>query len=114
MKELKHIILVFNYQHKNYNFYKKAIFIAGLLFVSELEAQKDSTSKSKSLLINAVVPKVVNNNDSLIGIIIDIHPKFIGGQLALNKFISKNLNYPDQNCVEGTVFVGFIIDTTGI
>ena len=29
------------------------------------------------------------------------------------KFISDNLRYPDQNCVVGTVYVGFIIDTDG-
>lgn len=113
MKKLKSIVFVFNYPQKKYNFYKKVILIAGLLFVSELEAQKDSISKSQSPLINAVVPKVVNVDDSFMDIVIDTQPEFIGGQLALYKFISENLNYPDQNCVEGKVFVGFTIDSTG-
>ena len=113
MKELTSIVLAFNCPQKKYNFYKKVILIAGLLFVSELKAQKDSVSKSQSPLINAVAPKVVNDDDSFMGIVIDTQPEFIGGQLALYKFISENLNYPDQNCVEGKVFIGFTVDTIG-
>lgn len=43
---------------------------------------------------------------------IDIEPKFPGGDLALYAFIKMNLEYP-QDCVQGIVYVKFLITECG-
>lgn len=43
-------------------------------------------------------------------------PEFIGGEKALFKFISQNVNYPEEALeyeIEGKIYVSFIIDTDG-
>ncbi len=44
-------------------------------------------------------------------------PEFPGGKKALFKFLNEQLRYPPvarQNGIEGTVYVGFIVETNGI
>ena len=41
-------------------------------------------------------------------------PQFPGGSEMMRGFIAKNLNYPKTGmCVEGKVFVGFVVETDG-
>lgn len=43
-------------------------------------------------------------------------PQFVGGEVALLKFLYKNINYPQiakQNGIEGTVFVSFVVNEDG-
>lgn len=52
--------------------------------------------------------------DSLIFINPEVAPTYKnGGGKGLLKFISDNLNYPKEHCVEGRVIVGFTVDTLG-
>lgn len=47
---------------------------------------------------------------------VDKMPEFPGGQVALVKFLSKNIKYPSKykkDKLNGRVFVSFIIDKTG-
>lgn len=47
---------------------------------------------------------------------VDKMPEYPGGQVALVKFISKNIKYPNKykkDKVNGRVFVSFVIDKTG-
>jgi periplasmic protein TonB len=47
---------------------------------------------------------------------VDQMPEFPGGQVAMVKYISKNLKYPElskKNRISGKVLVSFIIDKTG-
>lgn len=47
---------------------------------------------------------------------VDKMPEYPGGQVALVKFLSKNIKYPSKykkEKVNGRVFVSFIIDRTG-
>lgn len=47
---------------------------------------------------------------------VDEMPEFPGGTAALMKFLSENVNYPDackKEGVEGTVYIGFVIDEQG-
>ncbi len=47
---------------------------------------------------------------------VDIMPQFPGGQRALSSFLASNLKYPNQalqSRVEGTVFIGFVVDKNG-
>ncbi len=46
----------------------------------------------------------------------EVGPSFIGGDDAMNKYLSKNIIYPKQaqeNGVEGTVFVDFVVSENG-
>jgi TonB family protein len=47
---------------------------------------------------------------------VDTYPEFAGGIDSLKAFIKENLKYPQyekENKIEGTVFVSFIVDSTG-
>lgn len=47
---------------------------------------------------------------------VDKMPEYPGGQVALVKFLSKNIKYPSKykkDKVNGRVFVSFVIDKTG-
>lgn len=41
-------------------------------------------------------------------------PEFPGGEKELNKFINKNLQYPLQKDIKGTVYCNFVVDTNGV
>ncbi len=45
--------------------------------------------------------------------IIQNPPSFVGGETALKTFIKQNLRFSTQDDVQGTVFVGFTIETDG-
>lgn len=49
-------------------------------------------------------------------VVVETMPEFPGGQSALFKFINENIKYPPmarENGIDGTIYVGFIIDETG-
>jgi TonB family protein len=98
-------------QLKTSNSLGKAALFAGMLLSTELDAQTDSVSISPIIPIDTIKPSI--HEEVFIGIILEPQPEFEGGFVALYKFISENLRYPDQNCVAGTVYVGFIVDTDG-
>ena len=53
------------------------------------------------------------NSDTIPFVILEL-PAFPGGQDSCNKFIKDNLQYPinaKQNSIQGTVYVGFIVET---
>lgn len=55
-------------------------------------------------------------NDALIFTIAEKMPEFDGGQKALNKYLDKNLRYPQiakDNKIHGTVFVKFVVNEDG-
>ena len=60
---------------------------------------------------------VVDDDDaSKIFDVVEVPPKYIGGEKALMKFLSENIKYPEEarkKNVQGRVVVQFIIDKTG-
>jgi periplasmic protein TonB len=56
-----------------------------------------------------------NSNDDIFTVV-EVSPSFVGGEAAMNKFLTKNLTYPrealEQN-IEGTVYVSFIVEADG-
>lgn len=47
---------------------------------------------------------------------VDTPPEFIGGEKALNKFLSQNIHYPrsaQEMGAQGTIFIQFVIDENG-
>ncbi len=57
-----------------------------------------------------------NNKNQRINSIYDIMPEFPGGEIALKKFLQKNILYPKEareQGIEGTVYTSFVVDTNG-
>jgi len=56
-------------------------------------------------------------NNSDVFVIVEDMPAFPGGEDARRRFLAENINYPSQARIEGiqgTIYISFIIDTTGI
>ncbi len=54
--------------------------------------------------------------EDVIFYIVESMPEFPGGEFALRKFIAENVLYPDNArnmCIEGRVYVQFVVDTAG-
>lgn len=68
--------------------------------------------------INWTLPKALGDNFNTLGFtIVDQNPEFPNGQAALFKFIDKNLIYPKiawKNNIEGTVYVSFTVNKSGL
>lgn len=56
------------------------------------------------------------SNSEEVAVTVDKMPEFPGGQVALVKYISKNIKYPQKykkDKINGRVFVSFVIDKDG-
>ena len=65
--------------------------------------------------IESVPPPEENKNDMLL-IVDDAIAQYPGGEAAMYKFISDNLDYPEdaiENGIEGKVYVRFVVDVEG-
>jgi TonB family protein len=57
-----------------------------------------------------------STDENTIYVKVDKMPEFPGGQVALVKYLSKNIKYPSKykkDKVNGRVFVSFVVDKTG-
>jgi TonB family protein len=57
-----------------------------------------------------------STDENTIYVKVDKMPEFPGGQVALVKYLSKNIKYPTKykkDKVNGRVFVSFVVDKTG-
>lgn len=64
----------------------------------------------------AIVEEKEQTEEAEIFTIVEVMPQYPGGQKALHKFIKKHLTYPataKANGVQGTVYIGFVIDEYG-
>ena len=62
------------------------------------------------------IPANLNPNDSPIYTIVEENPQFPEGQAAMFKWLVNNLKYPKdarENGVQGTVYVGFVVEKDG-
>ena len=46
-------------------------------------------------------------------IIVDNMPTFPGGKDSMMTYVKENLKYPGKECIEGSVFVSFIVEPDG-
>lgn len=94
--------------------YNKSILFFVLLFASfSLHAQ----SIQKRDTIAAVDYDSLNlKQNSQVYTYVDVMPQFPGGDAGFVAYISKNLKYPKEavvKCIEGTVYISFVVDTLG-
>ena len=79
--------------------------------VDEIEVVEDPEKQTEEL---EAVP--IEDNTSEFFTIVEDMPEFLGGEMQMMQFISKNMNYPsvaiDSN-IQGTVIVQFIVDSDG-
>ena len=90
----------------------KLFIITFLMFSFSCFAQeKRGTIKVKKVKKDTVVKK-----NELTYTIARQDPMFDGGQVEMNKFIEKNLKYPEAEKIakiQGTVYVGFVVEADG-
>jgi TonB family protein len=69
------------------------------------------------LPIQSFQEKPIKSDDSIIfGMIAEQLPDFEGGQKAMFKFLSDNVKWPVSHldcCIEGTIYIGFIVTKEG-
>lgn len=66
--------------------------------------------------LTAITPFYTNDNGLLVYNKVEVAPSYIGGKAALEKYLEKNLVYPNeakQDGLEGTVYVDFLIGIDG-
>ena len=62
-----------------------------------------------------VIEDLNNSNDDVFTVV-ETMPEFLGGQSALNNYLSNNINYPEsakKDGISGRVFVSFIVNKDG-
>src|SRR5665213_1459636 len=58
----------------------------------------------------------VKKSNQEVAFLVSIEPRYPGGITAFNRYVARNLHYPDAAklmCINGKVYVSFSIDTTG-
>lgn len=68
------------------------------------------------MFANTAFSQGVSHDENMVYTKVDKMPEFPGGQVALVKYLSKNIKYPSKykkEKVNGRVFVSFVIDKTG-
>lgn len=82
---------------------------------SEQTAQKQDSIPAPVIcgIFNPIVQK--DKNGESFYVLVEDNPEFIDGQKELYQFIKDNLKNPspELGCMEGTVYVGFIVETDG-
>jgi TonB family protein len=69
----------------------------------------------------SVFPPMYSRNDDFDGtepvyVVVDKLPEFIGGIKEMFKFMGQNIKYPEaarENGIEGTVYIGFVVEKDG-
>ncbi len=75
----------------------------------------ESNSTMTSGVSVPVIPDIIPDNT--VKKWAEIMPKFQGGDKQLNKYLSTHIHYPSKalsNNIEGTVYVSFVVDTSGL
>lgn len=88
----------------------KSCLIVGIILLS-LNAAAQDTSKSAQ-----DTAKHSANIDDRVYTKVEIEAEYPGGPPAWNRFLAKNLHYPEaaiSNEIQGTIIVQFIVDTAG-
>jgi TonB family protein len=95
------------------NFQKAAVLSASLMSFSACFKEE----MPNILPIESAHEKQIQSEESIIfGMIAEQHPEFEGGQIAMYRFLSNNVKWPVSSldcCIEGTIYVGFIVTKEG-
>lgn len=83
-------------------------------FVADTTKRVSSQSPNDSIALRKDSGSVTNEKDSVyLQWHVDKKALFPGGSDSLKSFIRKNLCYPSEECVEGSVIVRFIVEKDG-
>lgn len=74
------------------------------------EAPKDD--KAATVTMN-VVEEEQNATDDKVFDVVENMPEFNGGMGALMQYLSDNIRYPEEKCIQGRVIVSFVVDKDG-
>jgi TonB family protein len=94
--------------------FRNAVILAFCLFKMVAFSQKNALPLP-SIHNDTVSQNVIKNGDTVVYLIVEHQPEFIGGYKALLKFIKDHLRFPSGNFgnIVGTVYVGFIVTKEG-
>jgi protein TonB len=89
-----------------------------LLFTSIAIAQKTDTSKNTQQVQDSIAVKKSKDkkSDAPVLTIVELMPKYPGGEEAMYKYISDNLQYPQyakEHGISGTVIITFVVERDG-
>jgi protein TonB len=87
-----------------------ALWISSFLYVAQAFAQGESIET-----IQEAPP--AEESDSELFTFVEQMPQFPGGPEAMLKFISGNINYPEEASeagIQGAVYVGFVVEKDGV
>ena len=96
---------------------KMQTFFIGIFILSFLSS-KTATSANVFAQFKTIKEILIDTHpkrDKLF-VVVEDKPEFIGGESALFKYISENIKYPKvarENNIEGTVYVGFVVEADG-
>jgi TonB family protein len=71
--------------------------------------------EAEEIQVDAEMPKMLGSDEQIF-FMVENMPEYPGGEMALRKFISENINYPEiarEKGVEGRVYVSFVVDKQG-
>ena len=107
-----YLITLLNYQHKEN---KAQIFTKAMLDLAEdiilLEPEIEDTESDEEEAI-----EIIDEDDEKVLMVVENMPKFPGGNLALMRYIWKNVKYPSickEYNITGKVYVSYIVDKQG-
>ncbi|MDB0027363.1 energy transducer TonB [Flavobacteriales bacterium] len=107
-----YLITLLNYQHKEN---KAQIFTKAMLDLAEdiilLEPEIEDTESDEEEAI-----EIIDEDDEKVLMVVENMPKFPGGNLALMRYIGKNVKYPSickEYNITGKVYVSYIVDKQG-
>jgi len=93
-----------------------------LLFDMQNKAHRETMSKLEIKPVNikvnnpVLMPKMENQLDEDVFIIVEDMPEYPGGEQALRQFIADNVRYPvsaAENGIQGRVYVQFVVEKDG-
>jgi TonB family protein len=95
---------------------KKEIAAAKRIALEKASMEKEEQRRLAAVALAETTPTYKDKSGKVIYNKAEVDPSFTGGNNAMKKYLRSNLKYPKQaedNEIEGTVFVDFIVDQSG-
>jgi Gram-negative bacterial TonB protein C-terminal len=92
--------------------FAKITAMAGLFLASNTELIAQNIT-NQAITPNKDSSQLTPKRPEMVFGMVELMPKYKDGEKAFFQFIHDNLKYPSQDCVDGTVYIGFTIGIDG-
>jgi hypothetical protein len=99
--------------HKSQLNFAKIAAMTGLLLANSTELIAQNTPNQAITPIHNDSSQPAPKKNEMIFGMVEQMPQYKEGEKAFFQFISENLRYPSQDCVDGVVYIGFTIGIDG-